>query len=533
MYITPNSTLRVLHNIDIDPDYENTLYFANLSDQTSYFVGNTKYTFPAQTYQRVNKNVVRVNRKADDLYDCCYMMFQNTSYGNKWFYAFIDNVEYVNDITSNIYYTIDDIQTWLKDWSFKSCFVERMHTITDEIGDNIVPENIETGEIVMNGDYKPLAQHVESIGGADIGVDIITPWIVLGIVDVQEGAEGNVYDKTYSGAKYFTYSATSNGIQALNQKIDDYNTKPDAIVTMFMCPKFCLGEPTEGGTPSFSSVGANASFKLPAFTYPQTLNGYQPKNRKMYTYPFNYLHIDDAKGNSLNLRYEFFYDLTPKFVVEATLSQPVEISIRPYDYKGIEKYQEGGLSSGIKTLNTECLTLNGYPMCSWNMDAWKAWVAQNSLPLVTKTLTSAIIGGMIGADATMISQGMGTFTDIYQASIKADISRGNFNNGGVNFSHNKQTFFIGRASVNSEMARIIDSYFDRYGYAIKRTLVPTITSRPYWNYIKTVKCFIDGNIPSDAKKHICSIIDKGITFWHDPSTMGMYSLNNAPVQATP
>ena len=38
------------------------------------------------------------------------MMFQNSAYGDKWFYAFITSVEYVNDVTSNISFEIDVMQ---------------------------------------------------------------------------------------------------------------------------------------------------------------------------------------------------------------------------------------------------------------------------------------------------------------------------------------------------------------------------------------------------------------------------------------
>lgn len=55
---------------------------------------------------------MRVEKKAEDLYDCNYLAFQNTSFGSKWFYAFITSVEYVNNITSEITFEIDVLQTY-------------------------------------------------------------------------------------------------------------------------------------------------------------------------------------------------------------------------------------------------------------------------------------------------------------------------------------------------------------------------------------------------------------------------------------
>ena len=93
MYIAPNTTIRMLKDVPLDNTYRNTIYFTTAAIQSAYFQGKTKYTFANQSYQRVNRGVLRIARKADDLYDCNYLMFQNTSYGNKWFYAFVVSVE--------------------------------------------------------------------------------------------------------------------------------------------------------------------------------------------------------------------------------------------------------------------------------------------------------------------------------------------------------------------------------------------------------------------------------------------------------
>lgn len=49
-----------------------------------------------------------VGINAENLYDCNYIMFQNASFGTKWFYAFITSVAYENNETSRITMEIDD-----------------------------------------------------------------------------------------------------------------------------------------------------------------------------------------------------------------------------------------------------------------------------------------------------------------------------------------------------------------------------------------------------------------------------------------
>ena len=61
----------------------------------------------------------------DDLIGYNYVMYQNTHYSTKWFYAFILGMEYVNDNMTRIVITTDPYQTWQFDITFMQSFVER------------------------------------------------------------------------------------------------------------------------------------------------------------------------------------------------------------------------------------------------------------------------------------------------------------------------------------------------------------------------------------------------------------------------
>ena len=77
MYIEPNTIIRVLKDCPLDNTYNHTIYFNSASAQTAYFQNLTKYTFTDQSYQRLQRGKMRVQRKAEDLYDCNYLMFQH------------------------------------------------------------------------------------------------------------------------------------------------------------------------------------------------------------------------------------------------------------------------------------------------------------------------------------------------------------------------------------------------------------------------------------------------------------------------
>lgn len=170
MFIEPNTNIRILKNVPLDNTYKHTLYFSSEAQQSTYFKGLTKHNLTNQTYQRVQKGVARVGIKAESLYDCNYIMFQNESFGTKWFYAFITGVEYVNNIVSEITFEIDVMQTWFFDFNLRECYVEREHTVTDTIGEHIVTEPVDLGDIIC-GNIQGTGQfdeYVAVIARADI-----------------------------------------------------------------------------------------------------------------------------------------------------------------------------------------------------------------------------------------------------------------------------------------------------------------------------------------------------------------------------
>ena len=102
MYILPNTKIRLIKNCPLDKSQENTIYFTSEAAQQTYFLATLNgFLFEQNTYQRVNKNSLRVQMNAEALYNCNYLAFQNTSFGAKWFYAFIDKIEYINNIWYN------------------------------------------------------------------------------------------------------------------------------------------------------------------------------------------------------------------------------------------------------------------------------------------------------------------------------------------------------------------------------------------------------------------------------------------------
>ena len=543
--IYPTSRIYLLHGVPLDNTYDHTIYFSTIGEQATYFMSHQKYDLQNYTYQRVRRGYIRVNIGVENLFDVNYLMFNNVNFGNKWFYAFVTSVEYINNDCTEINYELDVLQTWHFDYKLDHCFIERQHTTTDAIGGNILPEPVECGEYVTN----PTVGNDHS-AYTSIFADLSNLLVILGVVSLEEDEEvttdnvnGKFYDGVYGGLTLYWFKTTAAGRAALNEKLSDYVQAPESIAALYVIPIYLLGEALASedasGEVSSGNRGTEMTALFGSINANTQLDGYTPENKKLLTYPYNFYHVDNGNGSSLALRYEFFNNLTVGLQLNGTITQPCQITVRPNNYK-----------KATGTLNTEILTLDGYPLCSWNMDAYAAYTAQTGIPKaigyglgIGTAIFGALTGNavMAGAGVTsLVHQVAGNLTERYQSSIKADISGGNFGGSNVNVSAGKQQFFAGRFSITADYAKVIDDFFSRFGYAIRALAVPIRNARPRWTYVKTMGCTvsvytggqtISGGVPADDLKKIISIYDSGITWWRYRQDMdlGNYSLDNKPV----
>lgn len=495
MFIEPNTNIRILKNVPLDSGYKKTINFTSASAQRDYFIGLTKHNLSNYTYQRVQKGVARVGINAEALYDCNYMMFQNASFGSKWFYAFITGVEYVNNIVSEITFEIDDMQTWHFDYTLKECFVIREHSETDNIGDNLVPENLEHGEYITD-DFD--------------GSGHIRDYKIVIAATVEEDGY-NVTGGHYAGIYSGLYLNVFNSYQDANAWIQTVTVKgkADGIVSVFMMPNDFITEIGEGAK----------QYTVSKTKQTTSIHGYVPKNKKLFTYPYNFLYVSNLDGNSAVFNYEDFSTDTCNFTMAGDFSCNPTIVLYPQNYKGAVANMD------------EKLSISGFPQCSWNSDTYKAWIAQTAVTTGVSTF-GAIAGALamtnpVTGSIALATTAAGYMASHYQHAIMPNQAHGSGGSSSMVAMGIKDFAFMHK-HIKKEFAQRIDEYFNAYGYATNRIKIPNISSRPHWNYVQTLDCTIVGSLPADAKKHICSIYDKGITFWKSGANVGNYSLDNRP-----
>lgn len=540
--ITPNSDVIFLH-VPLEISDINQLTFANATAQFNYFNGLTnKKSFDKFTYLRKD-NVIKVPELIDNLYDYNYVMYRNTEYSNKWFYAYITDLNYINDNVTAVTIKTDVWQTWQFQLVFKPTFVEREHVNDDTVGSNLIPESLECGEYISNGTPSTFTAgetlfyviNADKEPSSDINGN---PTATATTYSTNAGGipmSGGLYlysDMATLTNAFLLYSRMTGGIDHIKNV---YIIPAMAIGTLNTDYEFGDYELDEYAYYRYKGRATPVENSL-TISAPTTINGYTPHNNKLLSAPYQFLLLSNNNGATNQLFYEYFSNRNS--IVLKTQSVPSvggSIFAYPQNYKNTTDNYNEGIIGGK------------YPTLSWSGDAFTNWLTQNSVNIganigatalgigatAVTSILSGGIGSVIGVAAGMAGVNAATsqLTQIYDHSIVANSFKGNINGGDVITSYKKNTIYIWKISITSEFAQIIDRFFDVYGYKINKVKIPNITGRTNWNYVKTIDCYIEANIPQDDLAEIKLMFDKGITLWHNPSTFADYTQSNTIVNS--
>lgn len=428
----PTGKVRI-GRVPFDNSYRHTMSFANIESQTSFFASRCTQVLEKDTYTYVRmNNSIRVGFNAEILYTYDYVMYQNSNYGSKWFYAFIVGVNYVNENCTELLLELDVMQTWYFDYTLKQCLVEREHVDDDTVGAHLNEEP-----------SLPLQyQHL------NFDTEIIEPrWGVLLLnaymhyVDDESHAngvdpcEGIWTQGQYNACRFAIYDLNNPNsrqrmgldVQSLNQHgaaetIADAFTLPELAFSAEDIIKFPIKitDSSSGQIIETRSSGdvwtlkdniIASSMGGKSVPKPSKLGSYVPKNNKLLCYPYNYLEIGDFTGRVEDWRYEYFSTngfcrLTKRMVASSDCIG----YITPDAYNGIPD-SPGGHSF-------KPFTFDFTNKVSWVYSAYQNWAAQNAL-----NNQLAILGGVatvafsaipgIGAAAGVLGKGAGAIRNAY------------------------------------------------------------------------------------------------------------------------
>ena len=552
MNITPDTNIRLL-KCPLKLDNKNQITFSSSEAQYNYFNSLPKIEVEGSYYQRKDSSIYYPDN-FDDLLEYNYVMYQNENYSNKWFYAFITDIEYISDNCTRLEIATDVFQTWQFDLEYKQSFVVREHANDDTIGSNLVEENLDIGELIAGTtieDYQ--------------GYNITSAWV--GVLCDYDPKQNIQYDgllpisgTTFGSKIYlFTYdngdSQGYGGIRDLNRFISYVNEQKgaDQIKNIFMIPNAAVDitklqtvdmglSPDDNfkyNTVATGSIGAYLYGTRPVPKPYGTYTDYTPKNNKCYIYPYSFLRVSNNVGNVIDYRWEDFSDTIPNFKSYLTPSIGVSGILVPQNYKGISENVDAGLP------------LAKYPVCAWSADSYTNWLTQNAVnrPL---SFINSLIGTVTGAGSTAMGQSSGQapqgainnkqlaiqgmqsmagtisqdIGNMHEAGRAPNISQ-NTSNGDVLFSAGANGYLYQYMRIKTEYLKMIDNYFTMFGYKTNLLKVPNVTGRSNWNYVETRNINILGNIPSTDLETIKQMFNSGLTLWHTTTYFLDYSRTNS------
>lgn len=539
---TPTTNLRLL-STPLESDYRNTLWFPNVATQTAYFTGKTVKTYASFNYIKKDNTIV-VPDEVDSLYNCNYIMYQNSNFGQRWFYAFINRVEWASNGSTRLYVSTDVIQTWFFDITYYQSYVDRCHSDTDIAGDNIVPEDF---------------SGVNSAGYYQVGTQDLTPntLTIFSTVDshgdplecqkingiVSGSGELATIDVTAGAATVNTWLNTMvrQGLANAVSRVQQYPTNHSTNITFAKHP---------------------SSLVCPASGVNQS---YTPTNKKLLSGAFLDAYVT-FYGQEMNFNPEFINgseinvsistDITTGTVGAVvnnygnanitTMSMVATIPESTWAYNQYKNdynlhsgsnamYQRrASLNRGASTINSvigvagsladltgavvDMVTPGGFIKDVFNPTSTgisrMASAAQGTVSSAANAY--AYLGGI-----DEISQDLAAIAESYNAPPTGGIASSN-----IFLATNKTAMSYGYKVPPLDIVKRCDKYLSVYGY--KQSVYRTINlhARANWTYIKTIGLNAAGNFPDDDMRVVKKIFDNGIFFWVYTATFGNFDQAN-------
>ena len=541
----------------LSSDMHHTYRFNNATEQKTFFGigtdgGMVKRFSPTQ-YIRVSENEVKVpypKEAIEGRFSYMAIVTKDSTEERIW-YAFIIDLEYISDRATKITYKIDPIQTFIFGGGaeIREAHVARCHADTDIIGDNRVAEPFSVPSYVYN----------------EIVNDYYTSGCIIGIIEGQSINLGdvtvNTTPKTYYGGRisssstYFGFNLeNSSHVNRMKALITSVNHVDGIITDFYFCPYELFDEilgsdnTINDWTPAWDNVQLS-SVNITAYGDGK-LEGYTPKNNKMFTYPYNILAIDNTAGTEMHLKFEEF-NTTPTLRKEGTWLPNSSVQIVPLRYEGTDANHICNYNYGA--------SLRDFPMSSFASNAYNTWVAQKeqaeNTRLLTRTITGiaslgvapiiagalslpvsapmALIAGAVGFAASSFNNIANIEAEKIQAKNTPDKEQQDISGGAMTIANQHCGFRYSRKTVNAYFAEIVDNYFTQFGYAQDKIMNVNsfifTKTRTRFKYIQTDNAHFNGACANRYKDELETIFNRGVTFWESNQIIGNYSDANPTV----
>ena len=589
--VIPMSDIILLYDVPLNSNYENTFLFDTANQQLTYFLNTFEYRrFDYQSYQRKHRGWLRIAAPYVNVYNANYLIFKNDiaidgdhpvlDYEQKYYYAFITQIRYINERTAEIHYVLDVLQSYMFDWTLTQCMVERETVIRDAPGLHRIDEGLPIGDYEYSDTQRMKFRPFNASGYVPLHLSFGTKVVIAATVN-------DNYEDTTEGATITQqWENTIVGCNLLVKELGNIQSSDYALYWLNHLPgekqSAILGIYLIGQVITEAQRTYNASTLLAQVPFSDGyVDGYTPWNKKLLTAPYKALVVFSSDGTSKVFDYYKFRDTTTNiiFYLDFAFTAPIQGALYPANYQG-----EGAIEQ------ISAIPLPTVPSCTWSNDTYKAWAALNTGYMISSIAGSVVdagikVGGAIatagisgavsevagasvlsgageaigetygfvgetagqalGRNVSSVASGIGkqaggllgdiqnianNFIALHNARIQPDSFNGSaqnltaINNGYYGFAY-------GTRCIRQDYARMLDRYFTMFGYKVNELKVPSLKNRTNFTYVKTMNSDISGLIPSDDRAMINAIFNAGIRFWSRPDLIGVYegSIPNDPL----
>lgn len=551
--------------------------FTSKANQAGYFINKASHAFNDFTYVKEDGSI-KVPKSRDSLYACNYLMFRNSDFSGKWFYAFITKLEYINPDTTKIYFELDVFQTWQFDFTFKPSFVEREHCKRWNADGSPVINTIDEGldygteyKTVAIENFKPYddlyflvmvsksTMHTTPEGSNKIKPNLngmpqplnyyVHPFKLDGSMpNVMHGGTAYQMSPILSVLKglYTQDDAVNNVVSIyITDYYDNVSYVPATDTISFSSEKYERAGITDDVNENVWTlyVSEIKNFRSTVHSFGNKYDGYTDVTEsKLLMHPYTTLIIDDFKGNRLELKNEYLKNNNLTLRYRGALGTSNKVSYQVEGYATDLTDQMNGYETSI--INN---SPNDVPILAEMLSAYlqgnknalenqrSSMIFSGTLNTITGAIQGASTGGKLGA---VTGAGVAAANSYYQIEglnakrrdiVNTPPSLGKMGgNAAFDYGNGLTGIFIIKKEIMPEYRKRLSDFFKMFGYKVNELKTPNYKSRQHFNYLKTVGANVTGNVPHEDLAIIKRMFDTGVTLWHTPD-VGNYGLINNEV----
>ena len=524
------TNINIYNNCPFDSEYTHLTHFTSYAQRDNFLNGYISWS--ANDF-KVITNYVIVPFNRDYLDGCNYIDFTR---GNFRQFAFVTNLEHINEVSTKITFEIDYWQTYLFNIDFGNAFVERGHG--NYYNKNLLPDYYVNANVILN-EFK-----LYNGGGSNI-IFVYLVWQNVSEYNRSQSDLENIsvvwlpYAMSETGAYPTSYGGiTGVSINELHELMSCPNCKRAYVShygtiggskTIF----FDDGENTISALCGFSDTFGKINFNIPKVT-----NG--SRWEKLNNYPYCYHKLKNANGEIV-LENEWLPNTIEISIQQLSgISQTAIAKCENIENNGITKYGKSLVDNKQNELAVSKDDLQAYLFNYGNSinNAMK----MNSEQMEINSINNAVgtVTGLFNSVETGTSQAvLGVGINTLQKELQNVQNRINFistekakqqdlanspdnimgltGGGSVCACYENMNYFSIQAwGLDASNLQKMETYFDTYGYPIEKVInvKSCFTSNNDYNYIKTNNLCVHVNNQT-AKKIINNAFNRGVWIYHN------------------